>query len=112
MSSDLIEQYRSLRLHRMAIAKQIQEIEAVEKKVKKDIIDRLLAGEDLGSAVTLVTKDKPTVTDWPALYLYIGQHKAFELLQRRVTESAVMERWAEGEAIPGVGRFPVHDIKV
>jgi hypothetical protein len=41
--------------------------------------------------------------DFGALEGYIREHGALDLLQRRLTESAVKLRWDDGIQIPGVG---------
>lgn len=111
MELGVVEQYRSTRLARLELKKQYDALEAEEKKLKQKIIDELRAGTP-HRGVVLTEKLKPTVADWNALYKHIQATGEFELLQRRVTESAALERWSEGVAIPGVNWFPVFDIKV
>jgi hypothetical protein len=55
---------------------------------------------------SLVEEEHPDVDDWEALYKFIVENDAFELLHRRVSRSAWQERLAAGEVIPGVGKFP------
>lgn len=56
-----------------------------------------------GASATIVTKDKPYIADYSALEGYIVEHRAIDLLQKRLTESAVKLRWEDGIQIPGVG---------
>jgi hypothetical protein len=51
----------------------------------------------------LEVKVKPYISDYTALEGYIREHGALDLLQKRLTESAVKLRWDDGVAIPGVG---------
>lgn len=46
---------------------------------------------------------KPFISDFLELEKYIQEHGALDLLQKRLTESAVKLRWEDGVAIPGVG---------
>lgn len=110
--SDIVEEYRTLRLQRQALTHQAQELEKQEKKLKAEIIRKLLAKEPLPSSVTLIEKLKPTVTDWPKLYAHIAKTGEFDLMQKRVMESAWLARFEDGTVVPGIQSFPVHDIKV
>jgi hypothetical protein len=109
---DIVAQYRDTRLARLALKKDYDELEDQEKRLKEQIIIELRKGVAFPTPVILIEKQKPTVEDWHLLYEHIQATGNFELLQRRVTESAVQERWANGDKVPGVGRFPVFDIKV
>jgi hypothetical protein len=52
--------------------------------------------------LTATTKKVPVAQDWPSFWSYIRENNAFELLHKRVTEKAAMERINAGESIPGV----------
>lgn len=56
-----------------------------------------------GGSADIVTKDKPYIVDYSALETYIVENRAIDLLQKRLTESAVKLRWDDGIAVPGVG---------
>jgi hypothetical protein len=43
---------------------------------------------------------------------YIRETGSLDLLHRRLTESAVSARWAEGVNIPGVSVHTKHDLKL
>lgn len=71
------------------------------------------AGVDLGDVVVEYdTKLAPVANDWVAIHEYIKEHDAIDLVQKRLTESAVKLRWDDGIAIPGVGDKLVEKIKV
>lgn len=87
---------------------------AAVKKVHEEIIGRL--EEQLAALMTTekldnVTGDKSVarlkpkttvvVEDWSALQEYVIRHRAFDLLQRRITESAVIARHDNGETVSG-----------
>ena len=108
---NIVEEYRTIRLERLELQRKVNELDAAEKKLKEKIIEELRAGTP-HKGVILIQKDKPIVANWTLLYAHIQATGEFELLHRRLTEAAVLERRADGESIPGVGWFPVFDIKV
>jgi hypothetical protein len=58
--------------------------------------------KDGDDEVSLVTTEEPNVTDWPKLLDFIVTTGSVDLLQKRVTASAVKARWADDVEIPGV----------
>jgi hypothetical protein len=104
------DKYYQLKESRLAAQKLVDKIEAEEKALKQHIINTLPKSETTGAAgklarVTVVTKEIPQIKDWDKLYAYIKKNNAFELLQRRVSDSAVAERWEAGKKVPGVEAF-------
>jgi hypothetical protein len=39
------------------------------------------------------------------IYDYVRRNNAFELMQRRLSDTAVRDRWEAGQEIPGVAHF-------
>jgi hypothetical protein len=56
-----------------------------------------------GVAAHVEEKQKPYIANFSELEGYIREHGALDLLQKRLTESAVRLRWEDGIQIPGVG---------
>jgi hypothetical protein len=111
--ADLLYQTRQ---ERYRLQHQIEELEKLEGRIEEYFINHLPAGQT-GLAGTIArvqveTKPVPTVEDWAKLYQYIKRTGAFELLQRRLTKSAVEERWEDKKTIPGVGRFNAKSVSV
>lgn len=112
--ADLYHDTRELRL---AMAKEVEAVEAFERRVKQHIIDNLEKSDDTGAAglryrAQVVTKVKPVVEDWTALQAHILATGEFDLVQKRLSDKAAADRWAEGEVLPGVGRFNSVDVSV
>lgn len=112
--ADLIYQTRESRL---ALQKQVAEIEAYEKMLKEHVINNLPKSQLEGAQgkvarVTVVKKQIPQVEDWPAFHEYVRKHKAFELLQRRLSVEAVAERLDAGKILPGVKIFTAVSLSV
>jgi hypothetical protein len=106
-----------LRNKRLAIQKVADEIEEEEKALKNHIINNLPKSEASGVAgklarVTIVSKDVPQVKDWDALYRYIKKTNSFEILQRRLSDVAVKERWSEDKEVPGVEHFTAITVSI
>ena len=106
-----------IRQKRLAMQKEVDEVEAEEKALKEHIIQTLPKSEASGVAgkvarVTVVTKDVPQVKDWDAFYKYVSRTKSFDLLQRRLSDAAVNERWENKKDIPGVEAFTVVSVSL
>lgn len=99
-----------LKAERLAAQKVVEALEVRESALKTHIINTLPKSDASGVAgkvarVTVVTKQVPQVCDWGKLYAYVKRTGQFELLQRRVSDAAVKERWENGKAVPGVDAF-------
>ena len=99
-----------LRQRRLEAQRAVDDLAAQESAVREHIIQTLPKSEARGVAwslcrVTVVTKPVPRVEDWPKFYAYVAKTKAFDLLQRRLTDAAVRERWEAGDKLPGVVEF-------
>lgn len=95
---------------RLALQKQVEELEQQERDLREHIIKELPKSEASGVAgsvarVTVQNKEVLQVEDWSSFYAYVHKHKAYELLQKRLSNGAIEERVAEGEKIPGVKKF-------
>jgi hypothetical protein len=101
--------YAKLRTERLALDKK-----STELKTEEDMIRGMVLREMLGRPQPLF-QDKVNklqaelkmrayadVTDWPALQQHIRLTGEFDLLQKRVTITAVRERWEAGKTVPGV----------
>ena len=105
--ADLLFKTREKRLEAQKV---VDAIEAEEKALKEHIIQNLPKSEASGVAgkvarVTVVTKVIPQVKDWDVFYKFIKKTDSFDLLQRRLTDTAIRERWEDGKTIPGVESF-------
>jgi len=62
--------------------------------------------------VQIVNKDIPIVEDWDKFYAHVAKTKSFDLLQRRLSEKAVKERWEANKVVPGTGHFNVKKVSL
>lgn len=102
---------------RLAQQKIVDALEEEEKALKKHIIDNLPKSQQSGAAgkiarVTISGKDVPQVEDWTKFHAYVKKTGAFELLQKRLSDTAINERWDEGKDVPGVKKFNVVSVSL
>ena len=65
--------------------------------------DNLTVIETAKVYVGVTQSQKPVIMDWSLLEVWIRENNAVDMLQKRLTESAVNLRWDEGIQVPGVG---------
>ena len=102
---------------RYALQHQVEELTKTESALKARLMSELAKAEAEGISgklcrVAIVLKPTPMVQDWEALYKYIGRTKSFELLQKRLSSTAVKERWDAKKEVPGVGREDVAELSI
>lgn len=104
--ADLLYVKRSARLTADKIAAELKE---QEQALIEYIIDHL--PKDSGGAVgkthkvIVITKIKQQVKDWDKFWAYVAKNKRFDLVQRRITETAVQELIDDKKKVPGVEPF-------
>jgi hypothetical protein len=101
-----------IRESRLAQQKIADELEKEEKALKAHIIENLPKSEASGISgkianVAIRMKEVAQVKDWEAFYKYVKKTGSFELLQKRLNDSAILERVENGKPVPGVGSFNV-----
>jgi methionyl-tRNA synthetase len=112
-----VDEYFQAREVRLAADKEAAKLKETETKLKDELI-RALSESQLTSLggklarVTIQQKIKPITTSWAEVYEYIQQNQAWDLIQKRLTETAVKARWEDGIKIPGIGEFPVLDLSI
>lgn len=113
----MADAYYETRQRRLAMQKDVDKLQEQETALRKSLIDYLSESEAEGVAgatcrVQLTKKEVPSVTDWDAFFSYVAARRQFDLLQRRVSDTAVKQRWEDGKKIPGVEKFQVTDLSV
>jgi hypothetical protein len=100
----------STREKRLSLQRELDRMSELESALKEYFIATLPKSNATGIAgrvarVQIEDKPIPTIEDSERLYAYIKKTGAFDLLQRRLNESAVKERFEDHKVIPGVGIF-------
>ena len=53
----------------------------------------------------VVSKIIPQVRDWPAFWAWIRKTQSEDVLQKRLNDAAIKERWEADKIVPGVEAF-------
>lgn len=110
-----VEAWRLIRAERLAQDKISAKLKEQETAIKGWLIDALRTqqyeGIVVGGRITsLSTKEQPVCSDRATLIDYILTTRQIELLQFRLSTTAIAEHVAAGETIPGVEYLPVYDL--
>jgi hypothetical protein len=98
-----IARYYEIRTKRLDLNREAARLEVEEAKLKYEIFrewDNLKAPQ--GYKVVKSEDPEPFVEDWPAFLEWVRNSGAIDVLQRRLTPSAIMARLQDDVAVPGV----------
>jgi hypothetical protein len=109
--------YNDVRQHRLAMEKEVEPVRARETELREYLIANLSKSADTGAAglryrAQIVSKDVPRAMDWPAVHAFIQKSGRFDLLQKRLGETAVKDMVADGQTIPGIEMVKVPDVSI
>lgn len=105
--SHKIDQLYEARSARLAADKEAARLKAEETRLTNEVV-QLMREHELsalgGNRCTVKVKKerKPTIADFSALWGYMKEHDAYDLLHKRLTEKAVFLRMEDGVEVPGV----------
>ena len=114
---EMIDAVHALRAKRIEMQREVDEIKGNEERMKREIIallkDAAVEGATGQAANARVTKKVvPTVKDWSALYQYIRDTDAWDMLDRRCNAAAFRARLDDGVQVPGVEAYEVEDLSI
>lgn len=115
---ECVDFYRDVRDLRLAMEKEVAIVAEKERALKSHILQSLseqqgvtgVAGERYRAQRT--EKRVPKVTDWQALYAWIAETGRFDVLQKRLLNSAISDMWEADDAVPGVEPTIAVDLSV
>lgn len=92
----LADEYAMVRDRRLSIEKEAAAVKEREMEIYNVILANLSESTDTGAAgkayrVQLVNKERYNVKDWSEVHKFIQKYGMFELLQRRLADTAVKE---------------------
>lgn len=101
-----------LKQKKSELTKQVEALDEHRKLIEDHIINTLDKHDARGvrgkvASVKVLLSRVPSVKDWPKFYAHILKTKDFSLLQKRVSDTAVKERWEAEEQVPGVEPFDI-----
>lgn len=115
--SELIDAYGEARKQRLAKKHEVDALEVIENKLKVQVVKAMIDAKASSHGakkygVNYKRKIKPVAGDWSKIYGWIAANDGFDILQKRLTDTAVQARWDDKIIIPGIIEFPVDDITV
>lgn len=104
----LADQLEAKRNERIAADKIAAALKSEESILKHTLISEMEACNlsSIGGKSCVINrsvKERVIASNWDELYQYIKEHDAFDMLHRRITDSAVLLRRDDGVEVPGVG---------
>ena len=107
----------STRQQRLNIEKDVKALKSDELVLRTHIIRELEkigldGGKGKEATAAVVYEEVPNVTDWDAVWDYIHNNHADDLVQRRISVTAIRDRWSNGETVPGVDKFASVDLSL
>ena len=101
-----IDNLYQARAARLAMTKEIKELQALESAAKTVVL-KLLEETGLKKAsgklatAGITSEDVPYIKDWDEVYSYIKSNDRFDLLQKRIGVVAWRDLWKDGVLVPG-----------
>ena len=113
----MIDHLYELRNSRILLDRESKELKEQETALKTFIIDKLKQDGSEGNRGQLATcsiirSREAAVLDWQAYMKFLAGEEAWELVQQRVSITALRERWDAGQEIPGVEMYEKEDLSV
>lgn len=112
---ELADKYWQTKEARLIADKAAQDLKEAESAIFAKLISEMreenisvIGGQNV--SLKLQISDEPVITDWTTFYEHLKTEDDLSLLQRRLSASAIKERWADGQQVPGVGTFPVYKL--
>jgi hypothetical protein len=105
----MVDELYKIKLKKDELSKKLDALSEDYNEVQEELLEAMKAGgvDKVGgksATISLSSAMVPTVKDWDKVYAYIMKHKAFDLLQRRLSTEAWRER-LDVVPVPGVETF-------
>jgi hypothetical protein len=105
------------RAERLEVEKGVKVLKAEELALRvhiKQLLDKvsLEGGKGAIATASIMYDVDPVAKDWTAIYEFIRENDAFDMLQRRLSSTAIKARWDSGLVIPGIEKFDNWDLSL
>jgi len=105
------------RTARLKLQKEVDLLEQKEKDANYEIIKHILENGAMTETegpyhVSMKSTMEPVLTDWELTRQYILATGSIDLLQKRLTPSAVKARWDGNVIVPGVEPQPTYKLTI
>lgn len=110
--------YREVRDVRLAMQKEVDDVERREKQIKEHIIDSLSKSDEQGAVglryiAKIEMKTKYKVADWGVFHSWVRKNDRFDMLHKRLSDDAVREFAEHNQHTPpGTEVFSVPDVSI
>lgn len=99
-----------VRKERLAFQQKLEAYKSMEGALREHLIDKLPKGKASGisgkvARVTIEVVPIPVLDDFDTFMKHVTKTKSFDLVQRRINETAIKARWENNKTVPGIGRF-------
>lgn len=115
----VVDAYKEIRDIRLAMAKEVEAVEAAERRYREHLVQSLDKSNEAGVfglkyKAKITTKRIPIVAEggWDKLHQYIYDTGRFDLLQKRLSDKAAMDMIEAGQTVPGVETMLKVDVSV
>jgi hypothetical protein len=113
------DEYKRVSAIRLAMDKRAEAVKARESELKEYLIDNIDVDNEAGVMgmryrATIKTNEMPRMDAeyWPQFHAWIAENNRFDLLQKRLSDKAVMELINEGVELPGIEKMKVKSVSV
>jgi hypothetical protein len=112
-----VDMLYKMREERLAHQKLVDEAKGKEEAIKQHILHNLAkqGGEKFGGKVATATISRricAEVQDWDALHAWVAKTNSWDMLQKRVNDTAFRARLEENVVVPGVEPYEVVSINL
>jgi hypothetical protein len=104
---DLIDLLYQKREERLKMQGEVDNLEMEEKAIREAIISNLgeqglQGGKGMVATASITRRVVGAPKDWDALYGYIQSTGSFDLLHKRISDTAYRDRLEQGVVVPGL----------
>jgi hypothetical protein len=116
--SELIEEIVKVKSQRSSLSLMDAEMAKKLHVLEKDLMQAMnmagtvKAASDSGHSCKMEQKPYPAIVDWNAFYEFVSKTNSYDLLHKRLSNTAFRDRWAAGEEIPGTSQSQVWELTV
>lgn len=116
--SELIDEILHVKEQRAELTAQDGDLAKKLRALEKDLMEAMniagttKAASETGHSCKMEKKSYPAIEDWNAFYAYVSDTKSYDLMHKRLSNTAFRDRWAAGEQIPGTKSSEIWEITV
>lgn len=113
------DEFKRVSSIRMTLQKEMEAVKARESELRDYLIDNIDADNSKGVIglhyqATIKVDQRPRMdpTQWNEFHEWVAENGRFDLLQKRLSDTAVMELINQGEELPGIDKMNVKSVSI